>query len=244
MIRRALLAALTLSLASTAFAGADQFGGFQQFADRASMKPFARDLGGIIGSATFHSARSLGLSGWDVGARGGMQFYPSKGDQVLLRNGVRAFGLPWVQAEVGLPWGIDGFVRGVSYQGLTITGGGIRYGLLKLNDAPWKPQLLLSGVAHSVVHQYFSASHGGVGLVGSMGTQTFTPYVGAGFDRTRVVVRSSTLDPTLYGQVVTTLESRFTGGIQYRPWTFVYAHAAYVLMHGQSGGEAGAGIRF
>ena len=30
--------------------------------------------------------RSLGLSGWDVGVHGGMQFYPEKGDQILLKN--------------------------------------------------------------------------------------------------------------------------------------------------------------
>lgn len=240
----AALAAAALLLPAAAFAGADQYGGFQQYADEASLKPFARDLGGVIGSATFHSARSLGLSGWDVGAHGGMQFYPSKGDSILRKNGVRAFGLPWVQAEIGLPWGIDGFVRGVSYQGLTIAGGGLRYGLLKANDRPWAPQLLLSGAAHSVVHQYFSASHAGVSLVGSTGTQKFTMLIGAGFDRVRLVARSSLLDPTIDGKVVTTLESRFTGGVQFRPWTFVYAHAAYVLLHGQSGAEAGAGIRF
>lgn len=244
-LRLAAVCALSLLLAApAAFATSDEFGGFQEYADGASLKPFARDLGGVLGSGTFHSARSLGLSGWDVGAHGGMQFYPSKGDDILLKNGVREFGLPWAQAEIGLPWGVDGFVRGISYQGVTIAGGGLRYGLLKANDKPWAPQLLVSGVAHSIVHQYFSASHAGMDLVGSMGTQKFTPYLAAGFDRTRLVVRSSALDPALNGDVVTTLESRFTGGVQFRPWTFVYAHAAYVLMHGQSGAEAGAGLRF
>jgi len=236
----ALAAALTVAKA----ARADQFGGFEQLADQGSLKPFARDLGGVLGSATFHSGRSLGFSGFDVGPRGGMQFYPSKGDKILRGNGVRAFGLPWAQAEIGMPFKIDGFVRGVSYQGLTGAGGGLRYGLLKTTDAPWAPQLLISGVAHSVVHNFFTASHAGVSLVGSMGSQVFTPYVGAGFDRTRLVVRSSKLDPTLNGSVVTTLESRFTAGVQYRPWTFFYVSAAYVLMHGQSGSEAGVGLRF
>lgn len=240
---RLILAALVAALAGSP-ALADQFGGFQQNADSGSLKPFARDLGGLLGSATFHSARSLGLSGWDVGARGGMQFHPDKNDRVLRNNGVHAFGVPWAQAEVGLPWGIDGFVRGISYQGLTIAGGGLRYSLLKANDKPWSPQLLVEGSAHSAVHQYFSASHFGANLVASMGIPIFTPYLGAGLDRTRLVARSSTLDPTVNGTTVTTTESRFTAGMQFRPWTFYYFHAAYVLLHGQSGAEAGMGIRF
>ena len=231
-----------LACAGSAFA--DQYGGFQQYADGGSLKPFARDLGGVLGAGSFHSARSLGFSGFDVGFRGGMQFSPDKNDRILRNNGVKAFGLPWVQAEIGMPFKLDGFIRGVSYQGLTIAGGGLRYGLLKVSDKPWAPQLLLSGVGHSVVHQYFSASHFGLSLVGSMGIPVFTPYVGAGFDRTRLLVRSSALDPSLNGSTVTTLESRFTAGMQFRPWTFVYMNAAYVLMHGQSGAEAGMGLRF
>ena len=223
---------------------ADQYGGFRQYADGGSLKPFARDLGGVLGSSTFHSGRSLGFSGFDVGARGGLQFYPDKNDRILRNNGVRAFGLPWVQAEIGMPFKLDGFVRGISYQGLTIAGGGVRYGLLKVSDKPWAPQLLASVVGHSVVHRDFSASHFGGSLVGSMGVPKFTPYLGVGFDRTRLLVRSSTLDPALNGTTVTTTEARCTAGVAVKPWTFVYLHLAYVLMHGQSGADAGAGIRF
>ncbi len=238
-----ILLAFALTLAAVP-ALADQYGGFHTYADSGSLKPFARDLGGVLGSATFHSARSLGVSGWDVGARGGMQFRPDTNDRILRSNGVHAFGLPWAEGEVGLPWGIDGFVRGISYQGLTIAGGGLRYSLRKANDQPWTPHLLASIVTHSVVHQDFSASHFGGSLVGSMGTSKFTPYIGVGFDRTRLVVRNSTIDPTQNGREVTATESRFTAGMQFRPWTFFYVHGAYVLVHGYPGSEAGLGIRF
>ncbi len=244
MVRRSLALGAALIL-SACGAFADQYGGFQQYADSGALKPFARDLGGVLGSATFHSGRSLGFSGFDVGARGGMQFSPDRNDRILRNNGVHAFGLPWVQAEIGMPFRLDGFVRGISYQGLTIAGGGLRYGLRsQASDKPWSPQLLASAVAHSVVHQQFSASHFGASLVGSMGTTVFTPYLGVGFDRTHLLVRSSLVDPTLDGGTVTTFESRYTAGMQFRPWTFCYVHAAYVLMHGQSGSEAGLGVRF
>ncbi len=225
-------------------ARADQYGGFRQYATQGSLKPFARDLGGILGSATFHSARPLGLSGWDVGARGVMQFQPDRNDTILRDNGVHSFGLPWAQAEIGLPWGIDGFVRGISYQGLTVAGGGLRYGLLKTNDKPWAPQLMVSGVANSVAEQDFSASHFGADLIGSMGTQVFTPYIGAGIDRTTLTARDSVADPSVDGTMTTAVGTRFTAGMQYRPWTFAYINVAYVLLHGMSASEAGMGIRF
>ena len=225
-------------------AGAAVYGGFEDYADSGSLKPFTRDLGSLLGAATFHSARPLGFSGWDLGVRMGAQFYPHKNDRILRNNGVRAFGLPWIQAEIGMPYRFDGFIRGMSYEGLAIAGGGLRYGLLKSSDKPWAPQLLISVAAHSVVHQSFSASHAGGSLVYSMGTPRLSPYVGLGLDRTRLVVRSSKLDPSLNGSEVTTLESRFTGGLSVRLWTFGYVNAAYTAAHGQSGAEAGLGLRF
>ena len=240
-------------------ARADVYDGFERFADAGSLKPFARDLGGILGSATFHSARPLGFSGFALGGHAGGQFYPSKGDNILRNNGVRAFGLPWVQAEIGMPYRIDGFIRGTSDEGLTIAGGGVRYGLLKTSDKPWAPQLLVSGVAHAVVYQSFSASHEGASLAFSMGSSVFNPYLGAGFDHVRLLVRSAQ-DKTIIGSAVDTLESRFTAGVQLRPWnygvagegeggrarplSFVYLNAAYILVHGQSGAEGGLGMRF
>jgi hypothetical protein len=244
MISAAVLALCFGPAAEAPAEAADQYGGFQQYADSGSMKPFCRDLGGILGSATFHSGRSLGFSGFDAGVRGGMLFSPDRNDRILRNNGVHAFGLPWVQAEVGMPFKIDGFIRGISYQGLTIAGGGLRYGLLKIADNPWAPQVLVSGVGHAVVHQHFSASHLGASLVASMGIPVFTPYIAAGLDQTRVLVRSSALDPTLNGQTFSTLESRFTAGMQIRPWPFFYVSLAGILSHGRGGAEGGLGVRF
>ncbi|MBI2386862.1 MAG: hypothetical protein HYV14_12775 [Elusimicrobia bacterium] len=244
MKRLILAAAALLSLAPSAFAGADQYGGFARYADEGSLKPFARDLGGVLGAATFQSGRSLGLTGFDVGVRFGGQAYPSKGNAILRNNGVRVFGLPWVQAEVGMPFKISGFIRGVSYQGLTIAGGGLRYGIYAESDKPWAPQVLVSGVAHSVVHADFSASHAGANLVCSAGTPKWAPYAGVGFDRTRLVVRQSTLDPLLNGRVVNTFESRFTLGVRLTPYQFTYLSLAGTMAHGQAGAEAGLGVRF
>ncbi len=240
MLRLA-LAAVLLSAVS---AGAEQFDGFARYADASSLKPFARDLGGILGSATFQSGRSLGLTGFDLGARFGGQFYPSPGNRIMRNNGVRAFGLPWVQAEVGMIFKLSGFIRGVSFQGLTIAGGGIRYGLYATSDKPWAPQILVSVVGHSVVHEDFSASHFGANIVCSAGTPLWAPYAGVGLDRIHLLVRRSTLDPALNGRAANTLESRFTLGVRLTPYQFTYLSLAATMVHAQAGAEAGLGVRF
>ena len=234
---------LAVCLQATA-AYADQWGGFAANADSGSLKPFARDLGGLLGSAAFHSGRSLGLAGWDIGVQGGVGLQPDKNDRIMRNNGVSSFGTPWVQAEIGLPFSIDGFIRGISFQGLTVAGGGIRWSVLKTPDKEWTPQLLVVGSAHSAVAQDFQATHYGGNLVLSAGTQTITPYIGGGVDSTSLLARVSRLDPTQNGRKVTVLESRFTAGLQYKPWQFFYIHGAYTHLHGRPGCEGGLGLRF
>ena len=236
---------ICLVLLASAPARADLFD-FRDFVDRGSLKPFTRDLGGMLGSSAFHSGRPLGFSGFDMGVHGGIQLRPSPGDDILRRSGVRSFGLPWVQAEIGLPFRLDGFIRGASYQGLTVAGGGLRYGLLKVSDEPWKPQVLISGVAHSVTHQDFSANHYGFSLVGSLNFPLVTPYAAVGIDRTRVIVRvvGATQDPTLVGAAATTAEPRYTLGATIKPYPFTYVHAAFVVAHREPGFDMGFGIRF
>lgn len=241
---RPIVIAVLLVLTAGAAQARDQFGGFKEYIDRGSLRPFTRDLGGILGSASFHSGRSLGISGFDVGVHGGMQFKPEADDKVLRGAGQHLFGLPWAQGEIGMPFGIDGFIRGVSYQGLTIAGGGLRWGITKGNDKPWDPNLLVSALAHSVTHTDFSASHASANLVASVNAPYATPYIGVGFDRTRVVVRSSSIDPALAGEAVVTFEGRVTAGVTVRPWKFIYAQAAYTNAHGQHGADVGLGLRF
>lgn len=248
---------ILLTAALAAPAAADQYGGFQQFSDKGSLKPFARDLGGILGSSSFHSGRPLGFSGFDVGLRGGLQFSPDKRDKVLRDKGVKAFGLPWVQAEVGLPMRFDVFICGASFEGLTVSGGGLRWGVFKGGDKPWAFQLLVAGLGHAFVHQHFSGVHAGANIVGSMGNQYIVFYTGPGFDWTRLVARSATptgtADAFPAGETVRAFEYRCTAGIKLKPFAavtsnkilpYLYLGAGYVLVHGESGIESSLGIRF
>ena len=136
-MRRVISAFIICLISAGPASSGEQFGRFAEFVDRGSLKPFTRDLGGLLGSATFHNGRGLGLTGFDIGIHGGIQLRPSKGDEILRRSGVKTVYLPWVQAEIGLPFRFDGYIRGISFQGLTIAGGGVRYGLTKTADQPY-----------------------------------------------------------------------------------------------------------
>lgn len=221
------------------------------YVDVKTLKPFARDLGDLLGSATFHSGRPLGFSGFDLGVHEGLQLRPDPHDDILRRtSGAGPFGLPWVQAEIGLPFRLDGFIRGINYQGMTVAGGGLRYGIFKVSDQPWSPQVLLASSAHSVSATDFSANHFSFNLVGSLNFPIFTPYIGGGIDRTRVTILAvnQTTNPLSYPQLIgataTTLESRFTAGVTFRPYPFTYLQAAYTMAHSQPGFDVGTGIRF
>jgi hypothetical protein len=220
---------------------ADSFSAVGTITSAASLKPFARDLGGLMGSNSFHTARPLGFSGFELSADDAVQFAPDKNDTILRAGGAKPIWMPMVQADIGMPYRFDGFVRGTSYQGFTMAGGGLRYGLLKTNDKSWAPQLLAVLEGDVAADPYFSATHYGGGIAASIGNRFIAPYLGAGFDATQVTVGS---DSTLNGTSVSVLEPRFTAGTQIALRAFVYAHLSYVYMHRQNGAQGGLGVRF
>ncbi len=222
----------------------DPFRGFQQFVDEPSLKPFARDIGSVLGASTFHNGRSLGFSGFDVGFRGGYRFASEAGNRVMRDSGVGAYGLPLVQAEIGLPFALDGYIRGMSFQGTTIAGGGLRYGITKKTESVWHPQILLGWSGHTMAHRFFSASHLGLNLVASFNFKRATPYFGAGVDRTRLVVLAVPVrDAALVGKNVAVNVPRATMGISIRPKPYLYLHVAGTYTN-RAGIDSGVGIRF
>ena len=128
-----LAAVLTVSFASGLWATPfDDFKnkiiGDAQAQVKAELKPFAKDLGGLIGGADFNSGRSLSFPGFDVGLTGTMQSKPSSDDLILKKADVNSFGVPMLQGAVALPMiGTDIIVRGITYSEFSILGGGVRF---------------------------------------------------------------------------------------------------------------------
>lgn len=242
--KSAVLAFFALLLSPiSAFAG---FSDFKNVADRRYLEPLARDLGGLLGSGVTHSGRPLGFPGFDVGLKVGGMLKIDKDDAILDAADVDKFGMPWIQAEIGLPFSLDGFIRGFSAGGLSMVGGGLRYGILNVTDLPLTPQVNAAISANTLSHSQFSATHFGGNVTLSVKALIVEPYVGVGYDRTKVEVKSVAVGNTNVtdGETATGKAPRFTIGLNLKPFPLFYIHAGYSLIKSASGFETGLGIRF
>ncbi|MCX5783261.1 MAG: hypothetical protein NTW04_02305 [Elusimicrobia bacterium] len=97
---------------------------------------------------------------------------------------------------------------------------------------------------HAAVHESFSAAHFGASLIFSWNFPSMEPYMGIGGDRTKISVKESLADPSLTGEERAVYESRFTLGINMRPYQNMYISIAGNLLHWKPAVETSMGIRF
>jgi hypothetical protein len=241
---KTLLALFVLLGALAPSAHADPFNDFPTTVRAETIKPFALDLGGVLGGASAHTGRTLGFPGFWVGAVAGVQLRPDRDDRVLRDSGVKAFGIPLVEAGVGLPFKIDVIVHGVSAMGASIYGGGVRYGLYRtdLVDS-FMPNVSISAFGDKVNHKYFNASHGALNAVATWNLPIVKPFFVAGYDVTEVKVGVANV-PGLTGSKATARGSRFSAGVDVHPLPLISLRGAYTLRHGIPGFDLGLGAQF
>ncbi len=201
------------------------------------LKPFARDLGGLLGSGTNQTARVLGFGGFDFSGRGVMQFEPDRKNGILKKN--KPFGLGWVQAEIGMPFRIDGFIKAASFDNMAVAGGGLKYGLTQPQK---KVQAMLVASGNLAAHKFFYAAHLAYGLAVSLNTPVVSPYFGVGMDNTRLTVQTVD-DPSLAGRRVSVVEPRYTAGVKMTFLNYGYLSGGYIYTHGRGLVTAGLGLR-
>lgn len=238
------LVLLAVLLACARAASASLFSDFEARARAERIKPFALDLGGLLGSASAHTGRSLGVPGFWAGAIGAAQFSPDKNDLILRDSGVKAFGLPMLEIGVGLPFKVDVIARGMKIDDASIFGAGLRYGLYRtdLIDT-FLPNVSLAAFGDRINHKSFSATHGGFDAAATWNLPIVKPFVVAGFDATTLKVGAAAV-PGVAGMSATALGSRFSAGAELTPFPFAALRAAYALRHGMSGFDAGLGVKF
>jgi hypothetical protein len=236
-MRKLIAAAAVVLSFGLAMASAADFDGFRNVTDVSVMKPFARDLGGLLGSGTNQTARPLGFSGFDFGVRAVAQFNPSHGDTVLKTD--NTFGLGFVQAEIGMPYRIDGFVRGGSFEGLTVAGGGLRYGLWNVSDEKYKINAMLVGMADMATNPYFYAVHFNTSVLFSINVPVLAPFFGAGYDFTRLQSEVAALS----NKSVSVSDPRFQAGLRLKLGLGYFA-AGETYTHDRLLTNASAGFRF
>lgn len=236
-----LLAVLVLAAPSVR---AEPFSDFEARARTELIKPFALDLGGVLGSASAHTGRTLGFPGFWAGAVGAVQFRPDKDNRIMRDAGVKAFGLPLLEVGVGLPFKIDVILHGISAMGASIYGGGLRYGVYRtdLVDS-FLPNVSVSAFGDKVNHRHFSATHGALNAAATWNLPIVKPFFVAGYDLTEVKVGAATT-PGVSGAKATARGSRFSAGVDLHPFPFISVRGAYSLRHGIPGFDLGLGAQF
>ncbi len=204
------------------------------------LRPFAKDIGGLLGAASNHTARSLGFSGFDMGFRSALQLKPSSGNNVLPAE--KAFGFNYFQAEIGMPYRIDGFVRAGGDEGLVVSAAGLRYGLRAISDQPYYMHAMLETFGSLAAHKHFYAKHFGANLRFSMNMGLAALYAGAGLDNTALTVQNAN-DAALVGKKVSAAEPRYFAGLK-KKVRYGYFSAGYAETHGRGILEGTLGLRF
>ena len=208
------------------------------------LKPFAADLGGLIGANDFNSGRSLGFPGFEAGLAATVQAKPSSDNRILRDADVKAFGVPMLHAGAALPLvGADVMVRATGYSGFSIIGGGLRYGLIKSGTVTkFIPDVSVSAYYDVITYDYFKGSHLSFDASASFDIPVIKPYVGVGIDRTTLEIKN--VNATLNGVDATISKPRYTVGVRLSPLPLLYVYGAYNILHGQTGYSLGAGAKF
>ena len=215
-----------------------------------NVRAFTKDLGGLIGSGTYTTGRVLGWGGFQIGPRGTMVFKMSKGKHGTThtalgeRSEVGKVFYPWLQADIGMPFRLDGFIRAGSYEGMTIAGGGLRWGITSPSETLGSLQPMLVVAAHSASARDFSATHYNASLVLSMKFKYFVPYIGGGVDYTTLHINQALIAPELAGKSEYAATARATAGLNFKlPSYLDLSLAANYASYGL-GAEASISVRF
>lgn len=238
------LLALVAACLLSAPAAANPLADFQSRVKGNLIKPFALDLGGILGGASAHTGRSLGMPGFWAGVVGSVQVHPDRDDLILRDAGVKAFGLPMIEAGVGLPLGFDIIVHGVKAYDASIYGGGARWCAYRTGTVTtFLPNVSVSAFGDKVNHTFFGASHGGFNATATWDLPIAKPFFVAGYDVTKVTVGSAAT-PGVTGMSATARGTRFSAGVDLHPIPLTSVRGAYTLRHGVPGFDFGLGVQF
>lgn len=245
MIKKLTLVVLTLGLFALA-SSSTPFDDFNKYVTtyKDSLKSFAEDFGGVLGANDFSSGRTLGFPGFEAGFDVAIQKKPSNGNEILKKSGVSSFGIPLVHASVGIPLtGLDVTLRGLTYSGLSIVGGGLRYNIFKSGMlTKFMPDLSVIVMYDTIDFDYFKGNHLSFDVVGSWNIPIIKPFIGAGLDRTKIEVRD--VSQVVNGISETVSKTRYTLGLRFSPLPLVYIYGAYSIIHSETGYNFGLGVRF
>ena len=241
-MKKVILTAVCMLSASCAWAR-DPFSDFAKNVTADNIKPFTADLGFVMSSAINHTGRSLGIAGFDVGTRVAMITRPRASNTIPDTTGLCTIYVPVIQGEIGMPLGFDGFIRGFSWEGFALAGGGVKWGFTT-SDSPNSFRGLFYAAAHAGIHEGFSVTNAVGGIAGSVQGEVVEPFFSAALSRTELTIKDAPPLSGLAGSDVAVIQPVFAAGLNFKPWRFVYFSGAVNVVPSKIGMEYTLGIRF
>ena len=230
---------LTLLFMPSFAAAISSFDGFRNNITAENLPYFSKDLAAMLGASSYSTGRILGWGGFQLSMHGVYVPRLNKKDTALGNDNKNLF-MPLIQGEIGLPFRLDGFIRAISYDGLTLAGGGLKWGITRPRDEDYTFQAMLVTLAQSGVYRDFSVSHYSGNLVLAFKTPYVTPYIGGGVDYMILTVESGALADTKSYSTT----ARGTAGLNFKlPKYMDMSLAANFASYGV-GYEANFGVRF
>ena len=230
---------LTLIFTPTFAMAVSSFNHFNANVTAQNLPYFSKDLAAMLGASSYTTGRILGWGGFQLSMHGVYVPRLNKKDTALGDNNKNLF-MPLIQGEIGLPFRLDGFIRAISYDGLTLAGGGLKWGITRPRDENYTFQAMLVALAQSGVCRDFSVSHYSGNLVVAFKTPYVTPYVGAGVDYMILTVENGALADTKSYSTT----ARGTAGLNFKLPNYMDLSLAANFASYGVGYEANFGVRF
>lgn len=218
------------------------FDNFSTYATAENIRPFAKDISGLLGSSAITTGRILGWGGFQLAARAVYMPRPNKHNTAFGRDDAGKF-MPLIQGEIGLPFRIDGFVRATSWDGLTIAGGGLKWGITKPTEILYTFQPMIVIMAQNGVHRDFTITQYSASLAISFKTPYVVPYIGGGVDYAHFTAESAD-DASLVGRREFVTTPKAVAGLNFKLPSYLDLSIAANYAHYGVGAEASLGVRF
>lgn len=201
-----------------------------------ALDALAKDLGAIVGAGSFHQGKALGWFpiGFDIGVH--VPVVGIKDENIILTDNGTTIDAIWGQAELGLPKRFNLIGRYGTIMDGDMTGIGLRYGIVN-PPLPNMPGFSLTGLYSKVDHPLFDLNTISVNLSMSFDVPFFAPYIGAGYDKSKLKSGSTVFDGEAEGY-------RAEGGVNVSPLPFTYVTLGLGLANGEKLYHLGAGTKF
>ena len=204
--------------------------------------PVVEAFGTAITGGLYHTARTHGMLGFDIGFRAMMVLIPEGESDILDSADVKFFPVPVIQASVGLPMDFEVMLRGFSVkfedETISLFGVGVKKNFKSYIPVPGFPDVSAMIAYHSFkAGDYLSSTHLSFDVMVSKKFLLITPYAGFGYDKTSMDVEytyvyDNPLPPPAQLEVpvshtIDVSTGRFTMGLNITPFPFVNIFADY-----------------